>query len=109
MGEMGRVSPAWVRALAAGLAAGLLGGTALRVLPERAARADEPTCRGVEVLLKPVPRVQMAVWVEDDAGKHIDTLYVTRLTGTLGLANRPGLPTFKSDYRFPYGSREMVM
>ncbi len=68
-----------------------------------------PTCRNVEVSLKPIPRVQMAVWVEDASGKYIDTLYVTRLTGSLGLANRPGIATFKSDYRFPYGPREMVM
>ncbi len=78
--------------------------------PAPPARADDPpTCRAVEVTLKPVPRVQMAVWIEDDAGNYVDTIYVTRLTGSLGLANRPGMPTFKSDYRFPYGSREMVM
>jgi hypothetical protein len=73
------------------------------------ARADVPLCRTVELTLKPVPHVQMAVWIEDQAGNYIDTIYVTRLTGTLGLANRPGLPGFKSDYRFPYGAREMVM
>jgi hypothetical protein len=68
-----------------------------------------PVCRTVEVSMMPVPHVQMAVWVEDENGNYIDTVYVTRLTGTLGLANRPGMPTFKSDFRFPYGSREMVM
>ena len=73
------------------------------------AHADTPTCRSVEVRLKPIPHVQMAVWVEDENGNYVDTLYVTRLTGTLGLANRPGLPTFKSDFRFPYGARQMVM
>ena len=56
-----------------------------------------------------MPRMQIAVWVEDENGKFIDTLYVTRLTGSLGLGNRPGAPTFKSDYRFPYGARTMVM
>src|SRR5688572_4056546 len=91
------------------LLAAFVGGAALQGGPDGAARADEPTCRSVEVLIKPVPRVQMAVWVEDDAGNYVETIYVTRLTGTLGLANRPGIPTFKSDFRFPYGSREMVM
>ena len=69
----------------------------------------DPSCRSVEVSMKPIPRVQMAVWVEDAHGTYLDTLYVTRLTGSLGLANRPGIATFKSDYRFPYGPREMVM
>jgi hypothetical protein len=77
------------------------------------ARADDggspTTCRTVEVVMQPVPRVQMAVWVEDASGKYVATLYVTRLTGSLGLANRPGLATFKSDYRWPYGPRTMVM
>src|SRR5262245_33758221 len=89
--------------------AGVVALGALALLAERPrheARADEPSCRSVEVVLKPVPRVQMAVWIEDESGKYLDTIYVTRLTGTLGLANRPGLPTFKSDFRFPYGSRE---
>jgi len=66
-------------------------------------------CRVVQVSLEPIPKVQMAVWVEDSQGNYVDTLYVTRLTGTLGLANRPGLATWKSDYRYPYGAREMVM
>ncbi len=74
--------------------------------PFRGAHAE---CRSLEVVYRPIPHVQMAVWVENESGKYIATLYVTRLTGTLGLANRPGLPTFKSDYRFPYGAREMVM
>lgn len=76
----------------------------------RAVVAEEPAaCRSLAVVFKPIPRVQMAVWVEDGQGKYIDTLYVTRLTGSLGLANRPGIGTWKSDYRFPYGARQMVM
>ncbi|HWE30936.1 MAG TPA: fibronectin type III domain-containing protein, partial [Polyangia bacterium] len=38
-----------------------------------------------------------------------DTAYVTRSTGALGLANRPGNARFKSAYRWPYGRREMVL
>jgi hypothetical protein len=74
-----------------------------------AADGGSGSCRTVEIVMQPVPHVQMAVWVEDDQGNYLATLYVTRLTGSLGLANRPGLPTFKSDYRYPYGSRQMVM
>jgi hypothetical protein len=73
------------------------------------ARAEEPVCRSVTTIFKPVPRVQMAVWVEDETGAYVDTLYVTRLTGTLGLANRPGYSGSKSDFRYPYGARPMVM
>lgn len=73
------------------------------------ARAD-PECRlALEVRLAPVKNVQMAVWIEDGRGGVVDTLYVTRSTGALGLGNRPGNPRLKGDYRFPYGSREMVL
>jgi hypothetical protein len=81
-------------------------GTLLVLSLASRAQAD---CRSVAVTMKPIPHVQMAVWIEDASGNYVDTVYVTRLTGTLGLANRPGLATFKSDYRFPYGSRAMVM
>ncbi len=73
-----------------------------------AASAD-PTCRNVSVTFKPVPNLQIAVWIEDASGDYVDTAYVTRLTGALGLANRPGLHEFKSDFRFPYGRRDMVL
>src|SRR5262245_43837116 len=71
------------------------------------ARAE--TCRTVEITMKPVANLQMAAWIEDSSGKYVDTVYVSRLTGTLGLANRPGLHFFKSDFRFPYGRRDMVL
>lgn len=73
------------------------------------ARADGPSCSDIEVTFKPTPNMQIAIWVEDASGKYIDTVYVTRMTGTLGLANRPGLSKFKSDFRFPYGRRDMVL
>jgi hypothetical protein len=69
----------------------------------------DPCRRAVEIRLAPVPNVQLAVWIEDGAGRVVDTVYVTRSTGALGLANRPGNPRFKSEYRFPYGAREMVL
>jgi hypothetical protein len=65
--------------------------------------------RSIEIRLAPVANLQMAVWIEDAGGAFVDTVYVTRSTGMLGLANRPGNPRFKSDYRWPYGAREMVL
>jgi hypothetical protein len=70
------------------------------------ARAD---CRNVEIAFQPVANLQIAVWIEDDAGNYVDTAYVSRLTGSLGLANRPGNGGFKTDFRFPYGRRDMVL
>jgi hypothetical protein len=72
------------------------------------ARADAP-CRSVEVTFQPVDNLQIAVWVEDPHGNFVDTVFVTRLTGALGLANRPGDGLLKTDFRYPYGRREMVL
>jgi hypothetical protein len=77
------------------------------LLTASASRAENP--RTVEVLFTPVAGLQIAVWVEDPQGNYVDTVYVTRLTGSLGLANRPGNGLFKTDFRFPYGRREMVL
>ncbi|MCS6913177.1 MAG: CFI-box-CTERM domain-containing protein [Myxococcales bacterium] len=86
-------------------------------LPARAERA----CRVVEVRFLPhgVPSAgpgtreplspQIAVWVEDRDGRYVDTLFVTRVTGLLGLGNRTGAATLKSDFRWPYGKRPMVL
>ncbi|MGZ3426848.1 MAG: hypothetical protein ACXVCV_09380, partial [Polyangia bacterium] len=74
------------------------------------ARAQsDPPCRTVEVTFKPVKNLQIAVWVEDPAGNYVATLYVTRLTGTFGLANRVGNHFLHSAARFPYGRRDMVL
>ena len=81
----------------------------IAALSSSRASADAVTCRKVETTFFPAPNLQIAVWVEDEAGQYVDTVYVTRLTGTLGLANRPGNGFFKSDFRFPYGRREMVL
>jgi hypothetical protein len=74
------------------------------VIPARA-----QTCRSIEVAFKPVPNLQIAVWIEDAKGNYVDTAYVTRLTGTFGLANRPGHHFLHSAVRFPYGRRDMVL
>jgi hypothetical protein len=74
------------------------------------ARAQsDPPCRTVEVTFKPVKNLQIAVWVEDPLGNYVATLYVTRLTGTFGLANRVGNHFLHSAARFPYGRRDMVL
>ena len=72
------------------------------------ARADG-SCRTVEINFQPAPHLQIAVWIEDAQGRFVDTAYVTRSTGALGLGNRPGNALFKSAYRWPYGRREMVL
>lgn len=69
----------------------------------------QSTCRSVEIRFRPVANLQVAVWIEDAEGNYVDTAYVSRLTGSLGLGNRPGDHRFKSDFRFPYGRRDMVL
>ena len=70
------------------------------------ARAE---CHAVELSFSPAAHLQIAAWVEDSSGNFVDTVYVTRATGALGLANRPGNARFKSAYRWPYGRRVMVL
>jgi hypothetical protein len=74
-----------------------------------AGRAQSSSCRVLEIQFKPAAHLQIAVWIEDAGGNFIDTAYVTRSTGALGLGNRPGNALFKSAYRWPYGRREMVL
>jgi hypothetical protein len=81
----------------------------------------ETSCRLVEVRFTPqgfpagyalgreALSPQIAVWVEDSEGRHVDTLFVTRVTGSLGLGNRSGRAEMKSDFRWPYGRRPMVL
>ena len=73
------------------------------------AQPATPTCRTVAVDFKPVKNLQIAVWAEDPLGNYVATLYVTRLTGTFGLANRPGNHFLHTATRFPYGRRDMVL
>ena len=72
-------------------------------------QSQEPPCRTVEVAFKPVKNLQIAVWVEDPLGNYVATLYVTRLTGSFGLANRPGNHFLRTAPRYPYGRRDMVL
>ncbi len=65
-------------------------------------------CRVLEVTFTPAGDPQIVVWLEDAAGNVVDTLYITQLTGSRGLANRPGRFDFNSDWLWPYGRRVTV-
>jgi hypothetical protein len=65
--------------------------------------------RTLEISFEPVGDPQIAIWLETADGEFVDTLMVTRLTGTFGLGNRPGRPDFGGGYLWPYGRREMVL
>ena len=82
----------------------------LDLAPSTDAADRFPTCRVVsaQVTLS-APELQMAIWVEDTSGHVVDTLYVTSATAKFGIANRPGSATLKTDFRWPYGRREMVL
>lgn len=74
--------------------------------PPQAAAADgDGMCRTVQVDMVPTSDLQIVVWLEDAAGNYVDTVYITRLTGTYGLGNRPGMMTFNTAWRWPYGRR----
>ncbi|HEU5058124.1 MAG TPA: fibronectin type III domain-containing protein [Kofleriaceae bacterium] len=66
---------------------------------------EEPECRVVEFEVTPTDDLQMVVWLEDTAGNYVDTIFITRKTGTYGLGNRPGMMTFNSGPWWPYGRR----
>jgi len=63
----------------------------------------------IELHYKPVPNVQLAIWLEDSAGKFVQDVLVTQATGKLGIGNRPGLWNFVSSWRAPYGPRPSVL
>ena len=68
-----------------------------------------PAARVVEVEIVPSARPQIAIWVEDAAGRFVDTVMVTRLVGTYGLGNRPGRSDMGTGHHWPYGRREMAL
>jgi hypothetical protein len=91
----------WIRLPMAALALAL----ALGAQPAPAAAEDDPACRVVTVDMIPTPDLQIVVWIEDTAGNYVGTAYITRLTGSLGLGNRPGMMEFNTAWRWPYGRR----
>jgi hypothetical protein len=52
--------------------------------------------------------LQIVAWIEDPSGKFIETVFITRQTGTFGLGNRPGRSDFNSGPLWPYGRRTGV-
>jgi hypothetical protein len=79
--------------------------------PGRIARADAqdaPACRVVDIDMVPTSGLQMVAWIETPDGEFVDTVFITQLTGTYGLGNRPGIYDFNSGPRWPYGRREGV-
>ncbi len=88
---------------------GILAALALvtAVAPRPAAAADGDVL--VEFHFMPVPGAQIAIWLEDSAGRHVQDVMVTQATGTLGIGNRPGRWDFLSSWRFPYGDRPSVL
>ena len=71
-------------------------------------RADSPQCHVVDVEFTPAADLQIVVWLEDTQGHYIDTAFITQLTGTYGIGNRPGIKDFNSAWKWPYGRREYV-
>lgn len=98
--------PSRLRAIAPGCALAaiaLLGGDhRSRAQP---APAGENECRVVEFEVTPTDDLQMVVWLEDAAGNYVDTVFITRKTGSYGLGNRPGIVDFNSGPWWPYGRR----
>jgi hypothetical protein len=79
--------------------------------PGRIARADAqdaPACRVVDIDMVPTAGLQIVAWIETPEGEFVDTVFITQLTGTYGLGNRPGIYDFNSGPRWPYGRREGV-
>jgi hypothetical protein len=91
--------PSGYRVLAGGLVLAVLAGD------HGIAQPDEPDCRIVEFEVTPSPDLQMVAWLEDTDGNYVDTIFITRKTGTYGLGNRPGMMQFNSGPRWPYGRR----
>jgi hypothetical protein len=83
--------------------------------PSAPAHAEPGQCHVVDVGFQPAARtdleageqrgLQIVAWIEDAAGNYVDTIFITRQTGTFGIGNRPGRPDFNSGPNWPYGRR----
>ncbi len=113
-----------VRVSCGGIAPALLGGAmsirgtasascALLVLAatlHAATPASGQDSAGVlEFRYTPVARAQVAIWVEDEAGRYLATVALTEAVAYRGIGNRPGASQMNSGYRWPYGRREGVL
>ena len=72
-------------------------------LPAGTVAAEEPLL--VDFHFKPVPNLQIAIWLEDKDGAFVQDVFVTQATGKYGIGNRPGRWNFVSSWRAPYGPR----
>ena len=62
--------------------------------------------RIVEIHFTPVPRAQLALWLEDHTGRFLKTLALTEAVAIRGIGNRPGASQMNGGFRWPYGRRE---
>ena len=76
-------------------------------LAAREAAAAEPLL--VDFHFKPVPNLQIAIWLEDKDGAFVQDVFVTQATGKYGIGNRPGRWDFVSSWREPYGPRPSAL
>ncbi len=74
-----------------------------------ASQASDRQARILDIVFRPSPELQLALWLEDQEGRFVQTILVTRAVGTFGLGNRPGRADFGSGHHWPYGRREMVL
>ncbi len=81
------------------------------------AHAEDGVCHIVEVDFTPAELTtpvamrapsQIVAWIEDPAGRLVETVFITQQTGTYGLGNRPGRYDFNSGPLWPYGRRITV-
>jgi hypothetical protein len=81
------------------------------VAPQAAIAADPPEASscGIELRFTPVPRAQMAIWIEKADGTFLSTVRLTQAVSVRGIGNRPGATQMNSGFRWPYGRREGVL
>jgi hypothetical protein len=63
----------------------------------------------LEFHFRPVPNVQIALWLERADGTFLRDVFITQAVGKLGIGNRSGIWNFLSSWRFPYGPRKNVL
>ncbi len=90
------------------LSLGLLTILALTATPIGDAHAADDDAL-LEFHFKPVPNLQIAIWIEDADGEFVEDVFITQATGKLGIGNRSGRWDFLSSWRAPYGARPSVL
>ena len=73
-----------------------------------ATKADQGP-RILEFHFTPVGNAQIALWIEDAAGKFMSTVALTEAVALRGIGNRPGASQMNSGFRWPYGRRDGVL